>query len=562
MIPFASERGGGQDLASHLQNAHDNEFVEVAHIRGAVARDLHGAFAEWEAQAHALTRCKNYLCSLSINPDELQGRISREQYLDYIARTEDKLGLANQPRAVIFHIKDGREHCHVVWSRIDVEAGKAVNLPFYKDKLMTVTREFARDHGLQLPKGYHAHEDRQWRKNRQLDRYECVKQKETGISHEDRMAAVTKAWQGSDSGAAFVRALEEIGYVLATGRNGNRPVLVDIYGHTHALTRLIDDKAVKTRHVRDRLGTDFAPENLPSVEDAQAIAKDRRRAIEDFQKARQGSEQVALLLRQQQERRAGLDGKIAMLETAQTAKRQMLEADQLAARRKLTAAYLAERRATKIERAQNRPKGLAAFLGRVTGISLAIKKLHEYRDGQRFKMHRDERAALIDRQRIEQAELRRRQELQAADLMRERRGLSQIEKKELASLQQALRKEQRQELNRRHVHAPTFALTLGPPGRPAAIDKAAHRHTSETKRAFEEEDRKRREDEQAQNNRRRIVLIDEFTRAAGSDDDDDGGGGDNTGGHTPKPPTKPKGPDRPNRRGNKRRRDRDYGRGM
>ncbi len=502
------------------------------------------------------------MCSLSINPDELRGRISREQYLDYIARTEDKLGLANQPRAVIFHIKDGREHCHVVWSRIDVEAGKAVNLPFYKDRLMTVTREFARDHGLQLPQGYTAHEDRQWRKNWQLDRYECVKQKETGITHEDRMAAVTKAWQGSDSGAAFVRALEEIGYVLAIGRNGNRPVLVDFYGHTHALTRLIDDKAVRTKHVRDRLGADFAPENLPTVEEAQAIAKGRRRAIEDFQKARQGSEQVALLLRQHEERPAGLDGKIAMLQTAQTARRQMLEADQLAARRKLTAAYLAERRATKIEQAQNRPKGLAAFLGRVTGISLITKKLHAYRDGQRFKMHRAERETLIDRQRIEQAELRRRQELQAADLMRERRGLSQIEKKELASLQQALRREQRQELHKRHVHAPAFALTLGPPGRPAAIDKAAHCHTSETKRAFEKEDRKRQGDE-ARSKRRCVDLIDEFTRAAGSDDDDDGGGGgDNTGGHTPKPPTKPKGPDRPNRRGNKRRRDRDFDRGM
>ena len=61
MIPFASQRGLGQDLATHLLNEHDNEKMEVAHIRGAIAKDLHGAFAEWEAQAHALTRCQNYL---------------------------------------------------------------------------------------------------------------------------------------------------------------------------------------------------------------------------------------------------------------------------------------------------------------------------------------------------------------------------------------------------------------------------------------------------------------------------------------------------------------------
>ena len=55
MIPKASQRGLGQDLATHLQNACDNEYVEIAEVRGAVARDLHGAFAEWEVCAHAMT---------------------------------------------------------------------------------------------------------------------------------------------------------------------------------------------------------------------------------------------------------------------------------------------------------------------------------------------------------------------------------------------------------------------------------------------------------------------------------------------------------------------------
>ena len=94
MIPFGSQRALGQDLATHLLNAQDNERLEVAQVRGAVARDLHGAFAEWEAQAHTLTRCTNYLYSLSINPDQRQGRLTREQYLDYI----DRDGAA--PRAV------------------------------------------------------------------------------------------------------------------------------------------------------------------------------------------------------------------------------------------------------------------------------------------------------------------------------------------------------------------------------------------------------------------------------------------------------------------------------
>ena len=140
-------------------NAHDNERVELFEVRRAVARDLHGAFAEWEAIAKGLTRARQYLCSLSINPDERQGRLTRAQYLDYIDRAEAALGLTGQPRAIIFHEKRGddgvlREHCHVVWSRTDVKNRRAIPLAFFKEKLMAVTREFARDHGLRLPPGY------------------------------------------------------------------------------------------------------------------------------------------------------------------------------------------------------------------------------------------------------------------------------------------------------------------------------------------------------------------------------------------------------------------------
>ena len=113
MIPFSSQRGLGQDLATHLQNTHDNEHMEIAHLRGAIAKDLNGAFAEWELQADALTNCRNYLYSLSVNPDPTQDGLTREQYLEYVERVENALGLAGQPRAIVFHIKHEREHAHV-----------------------------------------------------------------------------------------------------------------------------------------------------------------------------------------------------------------------------------------------------------------------------------------------------------------------------------------------------------------------------------------------------------------------------------------------------------------
>ena len=109
MIPFASQRGSGQDLATHLQNEIDNEKVEIYDLRGSVADDLDGAFAEWKAQADNLTKCKNYLYSLSVNPDQRQGELNKEQYLDFLQRVEDTLGLEHQPRALVFHVKDGHD---------------------------------------------------------------------------------------------------------------------------------------------------------------------------------------------------------------------------------------------------------------------------------------------------------------------------------------------------------------------------------------------------------------------------------------------------------------------
>ena len=68
MIPKASQRGSGKDLSTDLLNASVNEHVAVAEVPGAIAPDLHGAFAEWEAIANGLTKCHNCLYRLLVNP--------------------------------------------------------------------------------------------------------------------------------------------------------------------------------------------------------------------------------------------------------------------------------------------------------------------------------------------------------------------------------------------------------------------------------------------------------------------------------------------------------------
>lgn len=465
MIPFGSQRALGQDLATHLLNAQDNERLEVEQVRGAIARDLHGAFAEWEAQAHTLTRCTNYLYSLSINPDQRQGRLTREQYLEYIDRTEQRLGLSGQPRAVVFHVKKDRqgtprEHCHVIWSRIDVERGKARHVAFDHEKLMTVTREFARDHGLKLPDGYHRDKgaDRP-KKSRQMSYYDKKQEDLGGLSLEQHKAQVTAAWARRDTPRAFVRALEDMGYILSTGNRDY--VLVDRYGHMNSLPKLIEDKKVRIKQVREFLAKEFPKDSLPSVDEARALAAGHRAAMDLFQTYEQRQAQEArrkesreALQRKQQDRRAPLGRETKALADRQRRIGQELATRQKDARAMLRHGYLQETKRIRLDRAAHRPQGLAAFIGRVTGVELITKKIQQYRDKNRYDAFLAQKRELFERHQLETSALARRMELETLTIQRRMRALELVEQRELRSLETALLKEQRIEDRRRMGREP------------------------------------------------------------------------------------------------------------
>jgi hypothetical protein len=466
VIPFGSQRALGQDLATHLLNTQDNERMEVAQVRGAVARDLHGAFAEWEAQAHTLTRCSNYLYSLSVNPDQRQGRLSREQYLDYIDRVENRIGLAGQPRAIVFHVKKDkngmpREHCHVVWSRIDAERGKARQIAFDHDKLMMVTREFARDHGLKLPDGYYRDKGQERpKKNRQLSLYEKSQQEKGGLTKEQHMAQVTAAWHKRDNPRAFVRSLEDMGYILATGTRDY--VLVDLYGNMNSLPKLIDDKKVRTKDLREFLGKEFPKDALPSVDEARALAAGHCAAMELFSKseeraAREGREKQRReeLQRRQLPRRQAVEKEARALTERQRQSRQEFSAQQWGERTALRQGYLQESKRIRLDRAGHRPKGLAAFLGRISGVEMITKRIQQYRDKTRYDAFLAQKRELSERQNCEARTLTHQHELEKLTMQRRLRSLELVEQRELRSLETALLKERRAEERERANQDPS-----------------------------------------------------------------------------------------------------------
>ena len=245
MILKASQRGGGAQLGLHLLKTEENEHVEVHEVSGFVADSVRGAMKEAQALSRG-THCQQYLFSVSLNPPV--GENARvETFEQALKMIEERTGLTGQPRIVVFHEKEGRRHCHAVWSRIDAATMTAKPLPFFKTKLREVARQLFLENGWKMPDGF---ADSKLRDPRNFTLDEWQQAKRAGLDAKALKEAAQEAWAVSDGAASFGKALEERGLFLAKGdRRG--PVAVTIDGDVFAVARLLGRK---TKEVTARLG--------------------------------------------------------------------------------------------------------------------------------------------------------------------------------------------------------------------------------------------------------------------------------------------------------------------
>lgn len=382
MILIGNQRGGGRDLALHLMKD-ENDHVTLHELRGFSGESLREAFNEAYALSRA-TRCTQYLFSLSLNPPPGVS-VSTETFESTIDRIEERLGLSGQPRAIVFHEKDGRRHAHAVWSRIDTEKLKAVPLPYTKQKMQEMARELFIEHGWQMPHGLVVSGEAD---PRNFTLAEWQQAKRAGKDPKAIKAAFQDSWAISDSGPAFAQALKARGYTLAQGdRRGY--VALDLKGEVYAVAKWV---GVKTKDVKARLGP---PESLPTIEQAKAqIAREMTETLSrirtEEEKKQQAVEELlakqrATLVQRQREERA-------TLQQAQEARR---------------AAEL------KIRQARFRT-GLRGLWDRVTGAHARIKAQIEREALASYYRDRTERDAIVFRQLDERRQLAQRGQAQRA----------------------------------------------------------------------------------------------------------------------------------------------------
>jgi MobA/VirD2-like, nuclease domain len=260
---------GARRLAVHLMRTDTNERAEVKEVRGVVAEDLRGALLEMEAVgAGARTSKSFYHGNINTRADE---RLTDEQRMHAIDRLEEKLGLSGQPRVVVVHEKEGREHCHVVWSRIDLERMAAVSDSHNYRKHEEVARDLEREFGHERVQGAHVERDGKARPERTPSHAEMLQGDRTGLSAQQVKEQITALWRNTDTGQSFALALWDHGFVLARGDRRDF-VVIDPSGGTHSLARRIE--GAKVKDIRERM-SDLDPGQLYNIKDAKQIQKAR-----------------------------------------------------------------------------------------------------------------------------------------------------------------------------------------------------------------------------------------------------------------------------------------------
>lgn len=443
MILKGSQRANGADLAIHLMNGFDNEAIEIAEVYGTVAGDLYGAFAEFEAVSHG-TKATEYLYSLSISPPS---KLAREQYFEAIAAIEHRLSLTGQPRAVVFHVKPdergiSREHCHVVWSRIDIENMRAIHMAHDRRKLMDLACELARKYGLELPPGLKAWEAKQKHEKEKLEPTlaEKAQAEATGITPEQRRKEITAAYEASDTAEAFRDALEEKGYVLAKGDKRGF-VVVDKCGDVHSLTRYINGHKAGT--IKKKLAP-LTPEQLPSVDEAKEQVRRHAQAQEERQREQRQEEARAQDAQLDHEPLDALrrekESKLAERADARRLELQQAEQELLTRQQHERLALHSAQKSESSSLLFRARSAVAELIKRTPGLRSVISHIQKLTHLDPKERHRLESEALVRRHAREKFEVERQKRMNARIETRERQSLEKFMRK-AERLQEAARLE-------------------------------------------------------------------------------------------------------------------------
>jgi hypothetical protein len=141
MIIKSVIRGGYRAAADYMKEQGKNEKTRLVELSDPSAKNLDDAFHNmWVVASN--TKCTKPLHHISINP-ALGERLTDEQLKKIVEHAEEVYGyrMFHHQRVIVEHVKDGRQHFHVIWNRVSLMTGR----PVWPGKHWNKSRQICRD---------------------------------------------------------------------------------------------------------------------------------------------------------------------------------------------------------------------------------------------------------------------------------------------------------------------------------------------------------------------------------------------------------------------------------
>lgn len=267
MVIKGGSKGHAARLAAHLTRTDHNDRVEILELdESAASPTVDAVLREYQAISE-VTRSSKGLYEASINPTENDPDLTHEQWVKAADILEGQLGLKDQPRVIVLHEKQGREHIHVVWQRTDIDKEIVIDDSWNYRSHELAAREIEQQFNLEITPGVHSREKGEPRPERSTELWEFQQSERAGMKASDRKVFITNLFEHAETARDFTEALENNGFHLARGDQKNIFMLVDPAGEQHSLTRQLN--GYKKKDVEAKLSP-LKPENFKTASEVKA----------------------------------------------------------------------------------------------------------------------------------------------------------------------------------------------------------------------------------------------------------------------------------------------------
>lgn len=270
MIIKANAHDNSKNLGIYLLDAGENEHVKILESslpnESVNFEEVALEFEYMAEQARLLSgshKFKYPFLHANLNPTlEDCEKMSQADFIKSVDILEKNLDLVGHKRLVVQHIKNGRKHIHVAWSRIDPKTDRLKAFNFTNYKCLEAQKQISQKLNIRyIPIG----------------KYKNFSNLDYAKGGKNVLPSLEAAWRASDDGMSFKNALEQEGFILARGRRGL--VVITETGKQMVVSRVLKHARISSSEIRARVDS-FLSE-LPSLEEAKTAEMAVRNAFKN-----------------------------------------------------------------------------------------------------------------------------------------------------------------------------------------------------------------------------------------------------------------------------------------